>query len=224
VIPDTVLKIFTDFKGQIDESILGNYLNISESFIRFSNGDRLTREGIKEIQKKFGGALNGTLFPGGQDAIFAWSIPIGNFDVLLKPYYKKELFVLLIHYLSVEEYGDTRTYKMDHDLVTNIIIPPVIGVANITLDTRSIPVLITTESKGEPVLNHPSIVAKLGEVAKSLAYEGFIVDLYPSNWRFHPSSSELTLEYIDLITSKNLVNVKERVFNLIKDLTKEEER
>lgn len=221
MIPNTTFKIFTDFKDQIDENVLENYLNISESFIRFSDGNRLSEKGIQEIQKKFGGSLNGTLFPGGQDAVFAWSIPIGNIDALLKPYYKKELFVLLIHYLSVEEYGNTRTYKMDNGSVINIIIPPVIGVANVVLDTRSIPVLITTKSKGEPVLTQPTVMTKLGEAAKSLAYEGFIVDLYPANWRFHLSAPEITLEYIDLITSKNIENVKERVFTLIKDLTGE---
>ena len=127
--------------------------------------------------------------------------------------------MLLIHYLSAEEYGNTRTYRMEHELVVNVIVPPVIGVANIAFDNRSIPVLITTKSTGEPVLNHPSIMNKLGDVAKKLAYEGFIVDLYPSNWRYYPSSSEVTLEYIDLMTSKNIENVKDRVFNLIKDLT-----
>ncbi|MFX0185019.1 MAG: hypothetical protein ACFE95_18195 [Candidatus Hodarchaeota archaeon] len=218
MIANTVFKIFTDFKSQIDESILSSYFNISESLIRFSNGDRLTREGIKDIQKKFGGVLNGTLYPGGNDTIFAWSIPVGSFDVLLKPYYKKELFALIIHYLSVEEFGNTRTFNIDN-FMTNILIPPVIGVANIALDTYSVPLLITTESKGEPVLNHPSIMTTLGKVTKILAYEGFIVDLYPSNWRLHSSDSGITLEYIDLLISKKINNVKASVFNLIKDLS-----
>jgi len=223
VVPNTVFEIFTNFKGQIDETVLENYLDILESLVRFTKGDRLAKDGIGDIQKKFGGALDGTLFPGGQDAIFAWSIPVGKLNVLLKPYYKKELLALIFHYLSVETFGTTRTYKIDLDFVTNIIIPPVIGLANIVLDTHSVPVLITTESKGEPVLNHPSIVTKLGEVTKSLAYEGFIIDLYPSNWRLHPSDSVITLEYIDLITSKSIDNVKVKIFNLIRDLSKKNE-
>ncbi|MFX0172252.1 MAG: hypothetical protein ACFE9L_10045 [Candidatus Hodarchaeota archaeon] len=218
VIPLVNYQIFTDFKGQIDESILGNYLNISESLIRFSNGDRLTREGIKVIQEKFKGSLDGTLFPGGKDTIFAWSIPFGTIDVLLKPYYKKELFALIIHYLSVEEFGNTRTYNIKPDLVTNIVIPTVIGVANIAFNTHPVPLLITTESKGDPILNNTSIVTRLGEIAKKMAYDGFIVDLYPSNWRLHPSTSAINLEYIDLIISKKIDNVKSRVYDLIKDL------
>lgn len=220
---NTIFEIFTDFKGQIDEIILGNYLDISESFVRFSKGDRLTRDRISDIQEKFGGALDGTLFPGGKDAIFAWSIPVGKFDILLKPYYKQDLLALIFHYLSVETFGNTRTYKIDQDFVTTIIIPPVIGLANIALDTHSVPVLITTESKGEPILNHPSIVVKLGEVAKSLAYEGFIVDLYPSNWRLHPSGDDITLEYIDLVISKSIGNVKVKIFNLIRGLSNKDE-
>ncbi|MFX0050394.1 MAG: hypothetical protein ACFE8U_03785 [Candidatus Hermodarchaeota archaeon] len=218
MIPIVNYKIFTDFKGQIDESILGNYLNISESLIRFSNGGRLTSEGIKTIRNKFKGALDGTLFPGGKDTIFAWSIPFRNIDVLLKPYCKKELFALIIHYLSVEEFGNTRTYNIKPDLVANILIPTVIGVANFVIDTHPVPLLITTESKGEPILSNTSIVTRLGEITKNLAYDGFIVDLYPSNWRLHPSNSAINLEYIDLIISKKIDDVKSRVYDLIKDL------
>jgi hypothetical protein len=218
VIPTVNYEIFTDFKSQIDESILGNYLDISGSLIRFCNGGRLTSEGIKAIQKKFKGALDGTLFPGGKDTIFAWSIPFGNIDLLLKPYYKKELFALIIHYLSVEEFGNTRTYSIKPDLVANISIPSVIGVANFTFATHPVPLLITTASKGEPILNNTSIVTRLGEIAKNLAYDGFIVDLYPSNWKLYPSTSAINLEYIDLIISKKIDDVKSRVYNLIKEL------
>ncbi|MFX0183093.1 MAG: hypothetical protein ACFE95_08445 [Candidatus Hodarchaeota archaeon] len=222
--PNTIFEIFTNYEGQIDEIVLGNYLDLSESFVNFSKGERLTKDKIRDIQKKFGGALVGTLFSGGKDTIFAWSIPIGKMDVLLKPYYKQNLLALIFHYLSVETFGNTRTYEIDQDFVTTIIFPPVIGLANIAFDTHSIPVLITKESKGKPILNNPSIVVKLGEVAKRLAYEGFIVDLYPSNWRLHPSNKDyITLEYIDLVISKTIDNVKVKLFNIIRGLGKKDD-
>ena len=216
----TIMRISPNYQDKVDETILETYLSFSESIVRFTEGNRLTKEGIHRIKELFGGKLVGTLYPGGQDAMFAWSVPIGKSKILLKPYYKKELITLLIHYLAVEEFGNSRTYTFEQDFVTTVVIPPVIAVAKIATDSYSIPVLITTESQGEPVWNHPQIVTMLCEITKSLAQDGYIVDLYPSNWRLYPTGFGITLEYIDLFISNKLSNVKERIVTLINDLTK----
>ncbi len=63
-------------------------------------------------------------------------------------------------------------------------------------------------------MSFPNVMSMIGDVCRSLALRGFIVDLYPANWRVNPSEPVLILEYIDLINSNKINNVKERIAGL----------
>jgi hypothetical protein len=160
-----------------------------------------------------GNNFEGTLFPGGKDIIFGWSFQCGKKKIIIKPYNNKDLVALMLHFITIAEYGRNLNFIIDQE-DTIIKIPPVIGLAKIATNSYSIPVLITTESEGEMLIQHPRIIGKVGKIAKSMALEGFIVDLFPSNWRYIPSETGLIIEYIDLINSNNLSSVKERVSEL----------
>lgn len=210
--------IFPEYKDHIDETIITTYLNLSENIIRLSGNKHLTKETINQIKENWRPFFNGTLYPGGQDVFFAWSFKTGMNQIILKPYYKKELMALILHYLTTEDLGNILTCTINQKLIT-VKIPPVIGLATITTEANLVPVLITLESVGEPIMKYPQIIRLLGEVTKKIAPKGIILDLYPSNWRFHPSKSGVVVEYIDIINSNKLSNIKERIEALLFNLT-----
>ncbi len=208
--------IFPEHRNDIDESVIQTFLGLSESMVRFTRGKPFTKETIQLLQEKLGSRLNGKLYPGGKDILFAWSFQCGKKRVVIKPYFNKDLATLVLHHLTIDEYGRVLTVTLNQALQDHIIIelPLVIGFAKIATSSYSIPVLITTESTGEPLMNFPNVVGMLGDVCTSLAKRGFIVDLYPANWRVNPSEPVLVLEYIDLINSNKIKNVKERIASL----------
>ena len=208
--------IFPEYRNDVDETVIQTFLGLSESMVRFTKGKPFTKETIQLLQEKLGSRLGGKLYPGGKDILFAWSFQCGKKKIVIKPYFNKDLASLILHHLTIDEFGSILTVTINQTLQDHIIIeiPPVIGFAKIATSSYSIPVLITTESAGEPLMSFPNVMSMIGDVCRSLALRGFIVDLYPANWRVNPSEPVLILEYIDLINSKKINNVKERIAGL----------
>lgn len=216
--------VFPKHRPLLQERSLNSALKTLQQFVKHAEGLRLSTKGILELKKVYP-KLKGKMFPGGQDVIFAWSIPLKKVNLLLKPYYNKDLITLLLHHLSVEEFGHTSKFS-GKDSIAQIKLPPVIGIAQIQDESlkSTYPILITTESKGKLVMGNAKIIGLISKVARSLAKGGFIVDVYPANWRYKTNRNRVLLEYIDLILSNNLKDIDDRIAAIIYQLTKKKLR
>lgn len=217
---DFTFGIFPEYRKEVDETVIKMFLSLSESIVRFTKCTPLTQEIVQLLREKLGKKLTGTLYPGGKDTLFAWNFKCGEKKLVIKPYYNKDLASLILHHLTIDEFGNILTTTLNQTPQDYVIveIPPVIGFAKIETASYSIPVLISRESIGEPITNFSQIVGMLGDVCKSLALRGFIINLYPANWRFDPAESVIVLEYCDLINSNKIKNVEERITALIQSL------
>lgn len=213
------LSILPNWKKKVEEPIVKSAVTLTQSLIVFSEGKKLNADIAKKVQNKLSNKISGlNVFSGGSSALFAWSFPWKGHDerILIKPYYSREFNSLVLHHLTNNEFGTVRTYAINNDFIS-IKIPPTLGVGEITYRGKKYPLLLTLESKGLAI-NDPKLIKVLSKITKNLALEGFIVDLYPANWRKIPSNFGTTLEYIDLISANNISDFKHRIQELLKQL------
>ena len=218
----TTFSIFPEFKGKISDHLIKERLNLVSSVITFSKGHYLDSHKIKLIRGKLGEKLkSSTLCSGGSSVLFCWGFPFQQIGpVMFKPYYARELSQLLIHYLSIDDFFDSLG-KMDlpqNLLECQIRIPRIIGIAKIEVLTRTYPLLLAEEVKGESIKNDPPLIKCISRVALKLAQKGIICDPYPANWLSYKDQGEKFISYIDLLSSNTLTNVNERISALIKSL------
>ena len=215
-------NIFPDFQSQIPNQLVKERLKLVSSIINFSKGCFLDAKKIETMKKKLGTKLkNSTLYPGGSSVLFCWGF-LFQYDlrVLFKPYYTRELSQLLIHYLSVEDFVnaigniDLPPVLCDY----HIKIPKVVGIATIEALSRTFPLLLVEEVKGESIRNNPPLIKCISKITVKLGQKGIICDPYTANWLSYTNKEGKVLSYIDLLSSNALTNVTERISELINSL------
>lgn len=211
--------IFPEFYNQVSREGLQQCLDLVESIVGFSKGKSLTRVNIDLITKKLGSRMSGTrLFPGGTSVLFAWSFYFNNLgSIIIKPYYTREIVSLLIHYFTLQDFDQ---YLDDFELEfqsmqMKIDIPKVIGIAKIRSMERDYPVLMTFEAVGEPIQKNAGIIGITSKIARNLGKKGIIMDPYPANWKFSVKNGHIIIEYIDLLSSNLLKDLKNRITELL---------
>ena len=213
--------ILPDYGNRVSNEEIRKYLDLVESIIGFSKGKCLTKEDIGRITQKLGARMIGTrLYPGGSSALFGWGFNFENIQpVIVKPYYNRELPALFIHYFTLQDfdhYFDEFQVRFE-SLRIKIDIPSIIGFAEIPTMTRSYPVLLTLEVRGDPIHKNTGLIALTSKIAKKLGKNGIIMDPYPANWKFSVKDGEIIISYIDLLSSNRLKNVKGRITEILQN-------
>jgi len=213
--------LFPEFESQITESYLQNSLKLVSSIINFSKGYFLDQNKINLISNKLGQKMEGTrLYPGGTSVLFGWGFTFPKLDgVMIKPYYSREIFQLLLHYLSISDFSVAieKLEKSPRHII-RIKVPKVIGVAKIDALNRKFPVLIMEEVKGESIQGNFPVIKEISKCVRDLARNGIICDPYPSNWKYSSNKEKRLICYIDLISSNSLTNVNKRIAELLGSL------
>ncbi|MHA2224729.1 MAG: hypothetical protein ACXAC8_05970 [Candidatus Hodarchaeales archaeon] len=211
-----------EFKNQISHGTMRNSLDLVESIIGFSKGNSLNQDNIDRITIQLGKRMKGTrLYPGGSSVLFGWSFFFKNIgNVIIKPYYKRRMTALLIHYLTVK---DSQNKLQNRQLrITSrkfsLKIPDVIGFAKIETFSQSFPALITFEVLGESIHKRPALIKIISRLSRDLAKNGIIVDPYPSNWKYNPANNARSIHYIDLLSSNRLIDARKRIAELIQNI------
>ncbi len=213
--------LFPEFKSLISDSLLKNNLKLVSSVVNFSKGEFLSQNKINLIKNKLGKKMDGTrLYPGGTSVLFGWGFTFPKVDgVMIKPYYSREIFQLILHYLSISDFLiAVKNIEKSTKSVIRIIIPKVIGIAKIDTLNRNFPVLIMEEVKGESIKGNFPAIKEISKMARNLALEGIICDPYPSNWKYLNNKERNIISYIDLISSNSLTDVNNRVAELLSSL------
>lgn len=214
-------SIFPEFESLISESLIKNDLKLVSSLINFTKGNFLDQTAIIRISEKLGQKMKGTrLYPGGTSVLFGWGFTFPKIDgVMIKPYYSREIFQLILHYLSISDFLDTveKLEKSAKQLI-RIKVPKVIGVAKIDALNRNFPVLIMEEVKGESIQGNFPVIKEISKYVRNLARNGIICDPYPSNWKYSSKKEQHSISYIDLISSNCLTNVNNKIAELLSSL------
>ena len=213
--------LFPEFKSLISESLLKNNLRLVSSIINFSKGSFLDQNKINLISEKLGQKMKGTrLYPGGTSVLFGWGFTFPKIDgVMIKPYYSREIFQLILHYLSISDFLVTvKNLEKSAKHLIRIKIPKVIGVAMIDALDRNFPVLIMEEVKGESIQGNLPVIKEISKCVRDLARNGIICDPYPANWKYSSMKEQSAISYIDLISSNCLTNVHNRIAELLSSL------
>ncbi|MHA1978906.1 MAG: hypothetical protein ACW98I_18530 [Candidatus Hodarchaeales archaeon] len=219
--PPTI-SIFPEFKENYSYYAIQKNLELVESVVNFSKGQFLSPEKIDLIKEKLGKKLIGTQFyPGGSSVLFAWSFPSEQVGRLMyKPYYKRHLTQLLIHYFCI---GDFLTSLKEIDLEPDMqkfrfITPKVIGIAKIEMFDKEFPTLIVEEVQGDTIKDDLHLVKSVSNLTKKLAKKGLICDPYPANWKYYSEENRQHISYIDLLSSNKLKDINSRIAKLITQL------
>jgi len=213
--------LFPDFESLISESLLQNNLKLVSSIINFSKGNFLDQNKINQITDKLGQKMKGTrLYPGGTSVLFGWGFTFPKIEgVMIKPYYSREIFQLILHYLSISDFNVTvKKLEKSAKHLIRIKVPKVIGVAKIDALNRNFPALIMEEVKGESIQGNFPVIKEISKFVRDLARNGIICDPYPSNWKYSSRKEQRIICYIDLITSNSLTNVNTRIAELLGSL------
>ena len=213
--------IFPEFESLISESLIKNDLKLVSSLINFSKGNFLDRTAIIQISEKLGQKMKGTrLYPGGTSVLFGWGFTFPKIDgVMIKPYYSREIFQLILHYLSISDFLNTvKKLEKSAKKLIRIKVPKVIGVAKIEALNRNFPVLIMEEVKGESIQGNFPVIKEISKCVRDLARNGIICDPYPANWKYSSMKEQTSISYIDLLSSNCLTNVHNRIAELLSSL------
>ncbi|NHJ00861.1 MAG: hypothetical protein EAX86_01910 [Candidatus Heimdallarchaeota archaeon] len=214
--------IFPDYKDQIDRDFLRNKLNLVQNIIFSSKGKNLSDKDIQQIKLKLGPKMgDSNLYKGGSSVLFGWSFEfpiIGR--VIIKPYYKRELSHLIIHYLtSLDCIKDIKEFAFTLGGVRyELAIPEVIGLARIENLSYNYPVLLTREILGKSILTYTPIITKISSVIRDVARKGIICDPYPANWKIRSENRIWKIYYVDLLSSNALSDIHSRIAQLIEEL------
>jgi hypothetical protein len=214
--------IFPEFKDQISVEKVRKSLDLVESIIAYSKGNRLNSDEIDRICKKIGSRIIGSrLYSGGSSVLFGWSFQLGNVgSVIIKPYYNRQLTQLIIHYLTVKDcILNLDKLKFEYNKKHyQIQIPQIIGLAKIISSSRVFPTLLAEEVIGESIQGQSPLIKEISSLVRDLALQGFICDPYASNWKTSVIKNRKIIYYIDLLSSNRIPDVKERIANLLQNL------
>ena len=213
--------LFPEFKSLISESSLENNLKLVSSIINFSKGNFIHQNKINLIINKLGHKMDGTrLYPGGTSVLFGWGFTIPKIDgVMIKPYYSREIFQLILHYLSKSDFlVAIKKIEKSTKRMIRIKVPKVMGIAKVEALNRNFPVLIMEEVMGDSIKGNFPAIKEISLSVRDLAREGIICDPYPSNWKYLSNKERKIVSYIDLICSNSLTDVNKRVAELISSL------
>lgn len=214
--------LFPKFKEQISVETAKKSLDLVESIIAYSKGNRLNFDEINRICKKIGSRIKGSrLYSGGSSVLFGWSFQFGNVgSVIIKPYYNRQLTQLIIHYLTVKDCVqnlDKLQFEYNEKLY-QIQIPQVIGLAKIISSSRIFPTLLAEEVIGETIQGQTPLIKEVSFLVRDLAHQGFICDPYASNWKTSVIKGQRIIHYIDLLSSNRIPEVKKRIADLLQNL------
>lgn len=212
--------LFPKFKDQISVDSITQALDLIESIVAYSKGNRVKIDEINQLQEKVGSRMAGTrLYPGGSNILFGWGFDIENFGpVIFKPYYNRHITQLIIHYFTATECTSYDKRFSHNNSDYEIKVPDVIGLAKIESSSRSFPTLLAREVIGDSLQNQPLLIRKISNISRHLALQGFICDPYGSNWKIIASNNPKIIYYIDILSSNSLKNVKERIAALLEFL------
>ncbi|MHA1227224.1 MAG: hypothetical protein ACTSR2_07025 [Candidatus Hodarchaeales archaeon] len=215
--------VFPEFKSCISDKVIIKCLDLVEGLINFSRGKYLTNEEVGKITSKLEDKMSGsTLYPGGASTLFAWSFVIKQFDnMIIKPYYNREITHLIVHYLTYKDFGN-EFMKLSFEVggkIYRLAIPASIGIASINTFKRSFPTLMTTEITGDTIKSQPLLIGKISSLVRKLGYQGIICDPYPSNWKIVPRDGENFVYYIDLLSSNSIRDINRRITELVETLS-----
>lgn len=204
---------------QLPPGEIRNKLDLVESIVAFSQGHPLDKAAVGRISEKLGLRMGDSkLFAGGSSVLFAWSFPIDEIGaVVVKPYYSGTLTRLLIHYFTQIDYLPTfrdLNLTLSNGEVFILSVPQVVAIAKIETLAQEFPTLLVEEALGESIHTHPALIRQMSQVARQLAQKGIIIDVYPSNWKLHGEK----LAYVDLLSSNELKNLRERITWLVEKL------
>jgi hypothetical protein len=213
--------LFPKYKDQISDDSITKALDLVESIVAYSQGNRINREEINRLLEKIDSRMAGTrLYPGGSNILFGWGFDLENIgSVIFKPYYNRHLTQLIIHYFTVTECTQYDKRFSHNNSDYEIKVPEVIGLAKIESSSRSFPTLMTREVIGGSLKNQPLLIRKISDVSRRLALQGFICDPYGSNWKIIDANNPKIIYYLDLLSSNTLKNVKERIAALLEFLS-----
>ena len=212
--------LFPEFKSLISESLLENNLKLVSSIINFSKGNFIDQKKINLIINKLGHKMDGTrLYPGGTSVLFGWGFTFPKIDgVMIKPYYSREIFQLILHYLSISDFlAAIKKIEKSTKRTTRIRVPKVMGIAKVDALNRNYPVLME-EVMGDSIKGNFHAIKEISQSVRDLAREGIICDPYPSNWKYLSNEERKFVSYIDLICSNTLTDVNKRVAELLSSL------
>ncbi len=214
--------VFPAYRDLIDSDLLRTRLNLVQSIIFFSKGRFLTAKDIGSIERKLGSKMGGSkLYKGGSSVLFGWSFDFPNMGrIIIKPYYRRELSQLVIHYLTTLDcVRDIRNLDFSIDNTEyEISVPEVIGIARIENLSYSYPVILAREIEGEAIHARTKLVTKISSLIRDIARTGIICDPYPANWLVRSEGHIQKVYYIDLLSSNVLKNVHTRISELITQL------
>jgi hypothetical protein len=218
------LLLFPDFSDKISTENVRKSLDLVESIVAFSKGQTLDRKKVKQIYEKLGSRIQGTkIYPGGSSTLFAWSFHFGKVgSIVFKPYYNRELAQLIIHYFIAKDYKtDIDNIKITFNNISyHFNIPAIVGIAKIKSCMKEFPVLLVTEVYGDPVQLYPPLIKNISQIIRKLAKKGIICDPYPANWIVSTKNDKKILNYIDLLSSNHIKNIKERLASIIEKIEK----
>ncbi len=215
--------LFPEYKLVISRNSIKKCLDLVESIVNYSQGRNLDKRTIEQIKEKLKSRLEGIrLYKGGSSVIFGYGYQFEKVGpVIIKPYYKRDLIQLIIHYLTLEDskrHFNDKLLESDDKTFFQVAIPDLIGIAQIETYSRVFPTLIVKEIIGDSILQHPYLIKYISNFSRDLALNGVICDPYASNWILETLKSEKTIYYIDLLSSNCLQNVNQRISDLIKQL------
>ena len=213
--------LFPEFKSVISKSLLENNLKLVSSVINFSKGNFLGQNKIDLITNKLGKKMEGTrLYAGGTSVLFGWGFTFQNIDgVMIKPYYSREIFQLMLHYLSISDFlVAVKSIENSKKSMIKLKIPKVMGIAKIDTLNRNFPVLIMEEVRGDSIKGDFPAIKEISNAVRGLAREGIICDPYPSNWKYLNNEIRTDISYIDLVSSNKLTDVNRRIAELLSKL------
>ncbi len=215
-------SIFPEFKENYSYYALQKNLELVESVVHFSRGQFMGPEKIELIKEKLGKKLKGTRFyPGGSSVLFGWSFPSEQVGRLMyKPYYKRHLTQLLIHYFCIGEFVTSlKEIDLEPDMQKiHFMTPKVIGIAKIEAFEKEFPTLIVEEVQGETIKKDLHLVKAISHITKNLGLKGLICDPYPANWKYYSDQDKKHISYIDLFSSNTLKDINARIAKLINQL------
>ncbi|MFX0182351.1 MAG: hypothetical protein ACFE95_04630 [Candidatus Hodarchaeota archaeon] len=214
--------LFPEFKNQISIKTVKKSLDLVESIIAYSRGNRLNSDEINRICEKIGSRIKGSrLYSGGSSVLFGWSFQFGDVgSVIIKPYYNRQLSQLIIHYLTVKDCVqnlDKLQFEYNAKLY-QIQIPHVIGLAKIESSSRIFPTLLAEEVTGESIQGQAPLIKEISFLVRDLAHQGFICDPYGSNWKISEIKDKRIIHYIDLLSSNRIPDAKKRIADLMQNL------
>jgi hypothetical protein len=213
--------LFPEFKFLVSESFLENNLKLVSSVISFSKGNFIDQKKINLIINKLGHKMDGTrLYPGGTSVLFGWGFTFPKIDgVMIKPYYSREIFQLILHYLSISDFlVAIKKIEKSTKRMIRIKVPKVMGIAKVKALNRNFPTLIMEEVMGDSIKGNFPAIKEISQSVRDLAREGIICDPYPSNWKYLSNKERNIVSYIDLISSNSLTDVNKRVAELLSSL------